>query len=148
MFFEDFEVDKKYTLPDVSLTREEILAFAKENDPRSFHMTYDEKNPHYHFKDVIASGFQTIIVCWREWVKMGIDDESLVAGLGVDRVQWFNPVYPDDCLSATLTITKKRLFSSGKAGSVTFLMEVTNQREEQVLAMETTAMYQCRHPKK
>lgn len=139
MYFEEYEINQSYTLPPVTLTEKEIIDFAEQYDPRPFHLD-EEAAKSTRFGALISSGFQTLVVCWAQWVKLGVDATGMVAGMSIDQLKWLSPVYAEDTLYGKITIVDKRAFSDGKHGSVQYRLEVVNQREEDVLFVELTGM--------
>lgn len=139
MYFEEYEIEKKFELPPVQLTEEEIIDFARQYDPRPFHLD-PEAAKESRFGALISSGFQTLIVCWAQWVRLGLDADGMVAGMSIDRLRWLKPVYAQDLLYGTVTITGKKAFSDGKHGAVHYRLEVRNQGKEEVMEAELTGM--------
>lgn len=143
MYFEDYEIGKKYTVPRVQLTEEEIIEYAKLHDPRPIHIDKEaaEKS---RFGGLIASGFHTINACWGEWVKMEIDADHLIAGMSIDSAEWLKPVRPLDKLDGVVTITDKKELSNDQTGTVTFYLEVINQKQEIALKFTATVLVERR----
>jgi acyl dehydratase len=90
-FFEDFRVGDRFALGSRTLTREEIIAFAREWDPQPFHT--GEKDSAFG-PGVIASGLQTICVLMRQFVDHVLHDTAVVAGRGAEHLRMYKPVVP------------------------------------------------------
>lgn len=140
MFFDEFKIGTQYQVPTVQLTEQEIMDFAKTFDPRPIHIDHKEAAKS-RFGGIIASGFHTISACWGEWVKMQIDAEHIVAGMGIDSAEWLKPVYPLDRLDGVVTIVDKIILSENSYGAVTFYLEVKNQNDDIALKFTATAMF-------
>ena len=64
LYFEDFNEGSVYEYQVPGLSVEEIIRFAEQYDPQSFHLDEDEASK-THFGSLIASGFQTQLHCFR-----------------------------------------------------------------------------------
>ena len=56
LYFEDIQLNVRQESTSTTLTKEEIISFAKEYDPQPFHIDEEaEKNPlwRYHFKRLV-----------------------------------------------------------------------------------------------
>ena len=105
-FAQGFEVD--YTVPD--LTINEITEFAERYDPQRFHL--DEKEAaNTHFGGLIASGFQTQLLCFRPFCEKVLQGAWAVGAPGIDSLKWLRPWYPGEALSVNVTLVSKRLSS-------------------------------------
>ena len=54
---------------------------------------------------------------------------------GLDKVNWFKPVRPNDTIHCTVTVKSSRKSNSKPFGITTILVEVFNQKEELVADM-------------
>lgn len=139
MYFEDYEVGQTYEVPPISFTKEEIIEFGNKYDPRPIHV--DEKAAkESQFGGIIASGFQTMIATWAQWVKMGVDMDGLIAGMSIDKNVWYKPVYVGDVLTGRITILEKIDREGKDTGMVKNTLQVVNQDGVVVLDLFTTAL--------
>lgn len=146
MFFEDYKIGQTFDVPEITLTKDDIISFAKKYDPRYFHV--DEVLARKtRFGRLIASGLQTLVACWAAWVKMGLDDDGMVCGIELTDNRWLKPVFPDDRLRGRITITEKTLRSNKKTGEVSNKLEVWNQDGELVLTLRTKSLIKCKNTK-
>lgn len=84
-----------------TLTRDEVLAFARAYDPQPFHLDDAAAAEHPFFDRLAASGWHTCAVVMRLTVDaFEADGPRPLAGAGVDEIRWLKPVYPDDTLTA------------------------------------------------
>ena len=139
MYFEDYEVGQTYETPEISFTKEEIIEFGHKYDPRPIHID-EEAAKKSMFKGLIASGFQTMIGTWAQWVKMGIDMDGLICGMQIDKNVWHKPVYPGDVLKGRLTILEKIDRPGKDTGMVKNTHQIVNQKGEIVMDMFTTGL--------
>ena len=104
MFFEDFIVGFKFKTGTRLISKEEILSFANEWDPQSFHI--DEKaalkSP---YKGIIASGWQTLLIAFKLILDTSLFEESSIGSPGMKYVKWILPVRPNDNLQVLGEVT-------------------------------------------
>lgn len=133
MYLEDYYVGQKFDVAPVKITEEHIIRHAKEYDPRPFHIDKEAASK-THFGKLFASGLMTLNVCWGEWVKTKTDEPGVIAGIGMDRIRWLSPVFVDDELRSTITVSE--ITPSQKPhGVVKFDMVSMNQDDEVVLTL-------------
>ncbi|USZ73635.1 MaoC/PaaZ C-terminal domain-containing protein [Natronosalvus halobius] len=131
MYFEDFEVGQSYSIGPRTVTQTEIVEFASQYDPQSFHVDEDAAEDSI-FGDLIASGWHTASVTMRLLVDGLFKDVVVVGAVGVDELRWRKPVYGGDELSITTTVTETDDWDDDK-GLVTFDLKATNQDDETVM---------------
>lgn len=139
MYLEDYYVGQVFEINPIKFTKEDIIEFAKKYDPRPFHLT-DEGASNTRFGKIFASGFMTLTVCWSEWVKSGIDSKGVIAGMGLDDVRWWKPVFADDVLTSTITIAQITPRKLKPDGIVQFDMLTKNQNGEKVFSLTAKAL--------
>jgi len=107
-WFEDFEegFSLKYSVP--GLTVREITEFAALYDPQRFHLDEDEANK-THFGGLVASGFQTQLLCFRPFCEQVLQNTQAVGAPGLDILKWLRPWYPGEMLDVNVTLASKRL---------------------------------------
>ena len=135
-YFEDFQVGERIELGSVTVTEEEIIAFAQQYDPQPFHISPDQAK-HSYYGGLIASGWHTVSLLMRLMVNVLINDTISLGSPGVDEVRWLKPVRPNDTLHARLIIvnavpSKRR----AELGILTSSSEVFNQSGELVLTLK------------
>ncbi len=102
-YFEDFAVGQVFELGSRSLSQDQIVAFARDYDPQSFHVD-PEAAKHSAFGTLIASGWQTVGVFMSLLVEGLLKDTVSMGSPGVEGIQWLKPVKPGDRLSARIRI--------------------------------------------
>lgn len=148
VYFEDVAVGDSVTFGPLTISREEIIAFAQEFDPQPFHLS-DEAAEETHFGSLASSGWHTtalsmkmLVAAWK--ANPGIQAASLGA-LGVDELRWLQPVRPGDRLHGTSEVVEKKASKSRpEMGIVKSLVTVMNQRDEPVMTMKPIAMFRTR----
>lgn len=137
MFLEDYQKEMRFQLAPVRLSEEEIIAYAKVHDPRPIHID-PEAAKKSRFGGIIASGFHTLNLCWGQWVHTKLDEEGVVAGIGMNYLRWHRPVYPDMDLYTTLEVRDIEEKRGGEYGVVH--MDVYVQDEDGEMVMEHDAL--------
>jgi acyl dehydratase len=144
-YFEDYEVGAIYELGSVTVTEDEIIAFARLYDPQEMHINPElaAKGP---FGQVIASGWHTIALTMRKLVENFLPHNGLAAP-GIDEVRWPRPVRPGDTLSVRVTIEQaRRSRTKPDRGLIHSLIETVNQDGEVVMSLRPMNLVRCRHP--
>jgi acyl dehydratase len=135
-YWEDFAPGQVLELGQHTISKEEIVAFARQFDPQVFHLDEDAAR-HTIFGGLIASGWHTASLCMR-LLDDGLINQTVSLGSpGVDELRWLKPVRPDDTLSLRLTVlecTPSR--TKPDRGIVRSLMELRNQRGEVVTTIK------------
>jgi acyl dehydratase len=141
LYFEDFPPGDVRESGARTVTREEMLAFAREFDPQPFHI--DEAAARQTiYGGLIASGWHTIAIYMRLMWDSYLKDTVSLGSPGVDEVRWLIPVRPGDTLRARFTVVDA-LPSRSKPdrGIVRSLSEVFNQRGEIVMTLRGLGMF-------
>lgn len=134
-YFEDLRVGDEREYGAYTVTRDAILAFAREFDPQPFHLD-DEAARRSHFGGLVASGWHTAAICMRLSVDGLVGETASMGSPGVDELRWLVPVRPGDTLSLRVRcveLTPSR--SKPDRGSVRFDYELLNQAREVVMRM-------------
>jgi acyl dehydratase len=123
------------------VTRDEILAFAREFDPQPFHL--DEAAARRTiYGGLLASGWHTAAILMRLMWETYLKDTASMGSPGVEEVRWLKPVRPGDTLRARFTVTDARPSRSRPdRGVVTSLSEVLNQHGEVVMTVRGLSMF-------
>lgn len=140
-YFEDFRPGETIELGSRTVTEAEIIAFARDYDPQSFHID-PEAARHTALGGIIASGWHTAALFMRLFVDGALKESSALASPGVDELRWLKPVRPGDRLGARITVLDAvPSRSKPDRGLVRHACEVTNQRGETVMTMRTLALF-------
>jgi len=133
-FLDDLRVGQQFVTGGVTLTEAEIIDFAWRYDPQSFHLDISaaEDSP---FGGLIASGFQSLAVCFRLFIQSGVLADSSMGSGGMDEVRWLAPVRPGDTIHTIVEVLEIRPSSSKPdRGIARMKYQATNQRGEAVLS--------------
>jgi acyl dehydratase len=143
-YFEDFHVGQVLELGTYQVSREEILAFARQYDPQPFHLD-EEAGRQSIFGGIIASGWQTAAICHRLLVESLLKNSASMGSPGLDELRRLLPVRPGDTLSARIEVlasTPSR--SKADRGSIKTRMETRNQKGEVVMTELATVLFRRR----
>ena len=134
-YFEDFTVGEVIGLGERTISKDSIVAFAREFDPQPFHLD-DAAARATIYGGLLASGWHTASLMMRMLYDNLIRHTVSLGSPGVDELRWLKPVRPGDTLSLRMTILEC-LPSRSKPdrGIVRSLMELRNQHGDVVVTM-------------
>lgn len=146
-YWEDFPVGAVREFGGKTLSKEDIVRFAREYDPQPFHVD-EEAAKRSVFGGLIASGWQTCGLAMRMMCDAYLLDAASAGSPGVESVRWTLPVRPGDTLRVRLTVLESRVLQSKPhIGLVRNKWEMFNQKDELVMHMEGYGMFLRRdHP--
>lgn len=133
LYLDDLSVGQRFQTSGVTLTEAEIIDFAWRYDPQPFHLdaVQAQQSP---FGGLIASGFQSLAICFRLFMQSGVFAESGLGGPGLDELRWLLPVRPGDTLRCEVEVIEVRHSQSKPdRGSARLRYRAHNQRGETVL---------------
>jgi acyl dehydratase len=124
LHFEDFPVGEVVTYGSYILTREAILAFAREYDPQPFHLD-EEAARHTMLGGLAASGWHACAILMRLNCDGFLLNSTSMGAPGIDEVKWLAPLRPDVTLSVRRSTLEARTSNSRpELGFVKFLFEL------------------------
>ena len=125
----------------VVLSEQEMLDYAKLYDPQWFH-TDPDKAKEGRWGGLIGSGWLTCSLAMRMVVDQVLHDSESFGSPGVERIRWMLPVRPGDALRLEITVDSVRVSSSrDDLGILRWTWRMYNQRDEQVLELEATSLF-------
>jgi acyl dehydratase len=134
-YFEDFKPDDVIELGSRTISKDRILAFAREFDPQPFH-TDEEAAKRSIYGGLLASGWHTGSLLMRILYDGLLKDTASLGSPGIDELRWLKPVRPGDTLAARMTILESiPSRSKPDRGLIRSLMEMRNQHGEVVLTI-------------
>ncbi|MET0369662.1 MAG: MaoC family dehydratase [Methylobacterium sp.] len=138
--FEDYSVGDVLTGEPMTVSREDIVAFARAFDFQPFHL--DEAAAETTFAGrLIASGWHTAALGMRLLQQGPFKGGSSLGAPGIDELRWLAPVLPGDTLRVSLTITGLRDSATKPGlGFVNALLALANGRGETVMTQRFTFM--------
>jgi acyl dehydratase len=119
-----------------TITKQEIVDFARQFDPQSFHVD-EEAARSGPFGQLVASGWHTASLCMRMLVDGLIRETATLGSPGVDELRWLKPVVPGDRLTLHAEVVDVRPSrSKPDRGSITLAYTLYNQAGDRVLTMK------------
>ncbi|MDS1140682.1 MaoC family dehydratase [Pusillimonas sp. SM2304] len=141
MKFSEFRIGMVIKHGPVVVSQEEMLAFAKSYDPQWFHVD-PEQSKEGRWGGLIASGWLTCSLAMRMAVDAALHDSESFASPGLERLRWILPVRPGDALRLEATVDSLRTSSTrSDLGIMRWTWRVFNQKDEQVLEVEATSLF-------
>ncbi len=141
MYFEDIQTGMMLEIAPVVIEKEKMLDFARLYDPIPLH-TDEEYAKGTHFGQLIAPGVMSFMAVWAKYLEVDFFGEELLAGKST-KIEWIKPVFANDVLTASATITKTER-RSARNGLVELSIIARNQHGEAVLTDVTEAIVKCR----
>jgi len=146
LYFEDFPPGDVRESPPRTITREEMVEFARQYDPQPFHLD-DEAAKKTIYGGLIGSGWLTVSVMMRLLWDTMLKDTVSLGSPGSDEIRWLKPVRPGDTLRARFTVVEAiPSRSKPDRGVVKTFTEILNQHGEVVMTMRGLGMFGRRPP--
>jgi acyl dehydratase len=143
-YWEDFPVGSTHEYGSVTVSKDDIIAFASQFDPQPFHLD-EEAARHSLFGGLCASGWHTCAMAMRMVCDGGLLESASLGSPGVEKLRWLKPVFPGDTLRVHIEILGARpLKSKPDVGLVQKRWDVLNQNDEMVMQLEANSMYRRR----
>ena len=141
MYFEDIKVGMQVQIAPATIEKEKMLAFARDYDPIPLHTdeAYAKASP---FGALIAPGVMSFMSVWAKYLEQDFFGAELLAGKST-KIEWVKPVYAEDVLSGTATITHLQQ-RNAQNGLVEITIAAYNQKGDLVLTNVTEAVVKCK----
>ena len=145
LYLDDLQVGPLGEYGSRTITRDEIIAFAREFDPQPFHLDAEAAKRSI-YGGLIASGWHTASVSMRLVVDGFLSRAAGLGSPGLDQLRWLKPVRSGDTLSVRVEILEVRPSrSKPDRGSIRVKYETLNQDRQVVLEL-TCAIIFARRP--
>jgi acyl dehydratase len=143
-FAEDFRVGQEFELGSYSVTRDELIDFARKYDPFPFHLDDDVAKATL-FGGIIASGWMTALIWLRLMHEALLDPATVLGSPGHEEMNWPTPVKPGDTLHGRVEIKESRISKSKPdLGFVRYTAKLYNQRDKCVFVTTSTLIVRAR----
>lgn len=109
--FEDFPPGRFGSFGPHHVTREDIIAFAREFDPQPMHLD-EEAAKHSLLKGLAGSGWHLCALTMRMACDGFILRTACLGSPGVDEVEWLTPLRPGDDLTLDVEVASSRASAS------------------------------------
>lgn len=145
-YYEDIVAGATQQLGSTSVTKADIIAFARAFDPQPLHLD-EEAARATMVGRLCASGWHSCAILMRLICDGFLLDAASQGSPGMEDVRFLKPVFPDDTLSGRFTCSSKRtLASRPNVGICRVLFEMTNSAGEVVLSWDTNQLFALREP--
>src|SRR5271170_789572 len=98
LHFEDFAIGRTESYGAYRVTREEIVAYARQFDPQPMHLD-EEAAKRSLLGGLAASGWHNCAILARLLNDGFIKDTAIMGAPGIDEMKWLVPVRPNDVLT-------------------------------------------------
>lgn len=96
-WFEDLKIGMRFKSESVTVSKDDIVRFAREYDPQPFHLD-EEAAKKTILGGLAASGWQTAAIAMRLAAGCRPFGPHPLFGAGVDDLRWLKPVRPGDSI--------------------------------------------------
>ena len=140
-YWEDFSTGEVTEIGPVTVSEDEIVAFAARYDPQYFHTDLDAAK-HGPFGGLVASGWHTAGLFMGMFVRAILLDTASLGSPGIDELRWTAPVRPGDTLTGRVTVDEVRESSKDpRRGTVLTTSEVFNQDGKLVMRIRARGFF-------
>ena len=147
MYFEDFYQGYSFETKKKTITKEDIISFAEKWDYQSFHLDENAARQS-HYGGLIASDWQTLRIAFTLILDTQKISDCSMGSPGLDKVNWFKPVRPNDTIHCLVTVKSSRKSNSKPFGVTKILVEVFNRERDLVADMAAVWFLKLANSKK
>lgn len=145
IFWEDIIDTGTTVLGTISVSKDEMIEYAKRYDPHDFHVDEAAAGATI-YGGLIASGFHVCSLVTRVMCDSFLLDSANIGSPGIDELRWPKPVRPGDVLTIKRTLLESRPTSKPDRGLLRFLISAKNQHGETVMTMRVVNIFLRRAP--
>jgi acyl dehydratase len=139
--FEDFAPGAVFDYAGPHVTRDDIVAFAREFDPQPFHVDEDAAKTTF-FGTLVGSGWHACALMMRTIADAVLLDSTSMGAPGIEETRWLTPLRPGDSLRVRQTILEtKASRSRPEMGLVHMRTQLLNQDEAPILEQTNWSMF-------
>ena len=143
-YFDDFAVGDRLESERLTVSEEDILAFAAQFDPQYFHLD-PVRAVDGPFGGLVASGFHTLALSMGLFFRLGVIEEANLGSPGFEAVRWLMPLRPGDSIRQVAEVTAlKPSRSKPDRGVVWMRHESFNQDDQTILRFNCMHMLRRR----
>ncbi len=108
LHYEDFPEGLVIPFGTYHLSKDEVIAYAREWDPQSFHLD-EEAGKTSVLGGLAASGWQSSAILVRLAVDAYANKSAAMASNGMEEARWLKPVYAGETLTGRATVLSRRV---------------------------------------
>jgi len=139
LLIKELELNKRIEIGAVTLSEQEIIDYAKANDPLDFH-TDKKAAEKSMFKGLVASGSQLFNILHKtEWIpRFG---HSVLCGMEVNHWKFLKPVYANQTIKGSVTPIYIKENTENHHVVIVWKYEFTDMQNQPVQTMEVTVLH-------
>jgi len=140
-YYEDVVLNKEHRTRSYHITKEALIAFAKEWDPQPFHI--DEAYAKHSPTGLIGTSVHSYAILTKllTEISLGEDPLAMVAGMGIDEWRMPAPLRPGDNVYAISCVEAKReSVSKPNMGILTCVAKLLNEKNEVILSYKSNGL--------
>jgi acyl dehydratase len=146
LHYEDFAEGSVQKFGPRSITRDEIVAYAREFDSQPMHLD-EEAAKKSLLGGLSASGWHTCCFMFRMMYDYLLKDSASLGSPGIEETKWLRPVRPDVPLTLRLEILDKRISKSRpEMGLVRMRAQLLDPSGAPVIDQTSTLLVGVRDP--
>jgi acyl dehydratase len=108
LHYEDFPEGLVIPFGTYHLSKDGLIAYAREWDPQPFHLD-EEVAKHSVLGGLAASGWQSSAILVRLAVEAYANKSAAMASNGMEEAKWLKPVYAGETLTGRATVLSRRV---------------------------------------
>jgi acyl dehydratase len=131
-----------------TITREEMIAYAREFDSQPMHLD-EEAAKKSLLGGLAASGWHTCCFMFRMMYDYVVKDSASLGSPGIEETKWLKPVRPDSELTLRMQVLDKRISKSRPdMGIVRTRTQLLDESGAAVIDQTSTLLISVRDPQK
>lgn len=144
-YLEDYSVGEVTRWGEVTVTAEDVVAYARQFDPQPFHLDHEAAQKTL-FGGLAASGWHTAGLTMRLLTSMPERPANGFIGLGVEDLRWPTPTRPGDCLRIENEILEVRISQSKPETGILSVRTTTLNQDGKPVQIMTSKLLVARRP--
>jgi acyl dehydratase len=146
LHYEDFPEGLVIPLGSYFLSKDEVIAFAREWDPQPFHLD-EAEGERSVLGGLAASGWQTSAILIKLSVEGYANRSAAMASNSMEEGRWLKPVYAGETLTGRATVLSRRVSSKRPdMGILKMRFELFNTEGELKAELTGVQFMKVRHP--
>lgn len=145
---EDVEVGQVIEFGRISVSKDDIITFARAYDPQPMHL--DEAAAKASIVGgLCASGFHSCAIMMRMLADNLINTKwtTSLGSPGIDECRWLKPLFPDQTLTGRVVCTEKRAMASRpEVGILKVKFEMLNEAGDVIMIWNSNQLLKVRNP--
>jgi len=146
LHYEDFPEGLVIPFGTYHLSKDEVIAYAREWDPQPMHLD-EAAGRNSVLGGLAASGWQSSAILIRLAVEAYANKSAAMASSGMDEVKWLKPVHAGETLTGRATVLSRRVSSKRpEMGILRMKFELLNADGELKTEITGIQFMGVRHP--